>query len=145
MNWIQRLIATGPVEASAPLVARTYQELSRGIVNLNNVRKIEEVPFPFPWKNIGTKTGNTRCCDVWHFRAFSMKHIMKLIAGKLRRIILLNFGPTTSRLAYGRTLKPLMFMISGSLDISPSPKTNIIYFLKHQNPQNKSIKIPSHF
>jgi len=56
MQWIQRLIATGHVDgslsASPPILSRVYQELSRGIVNLNNVRKIEQVPFPLPYAQI---------------------------------------------------------------------------------------------
>jgi len=56
MQWIQRLIADGHVDGAIitapPILSRVYQELSRGIVNLNNVRKIEQVPFPLPYAQI---------------------------------------------------------------------------------------------
>jgi len=35
-------------------LSRVFQELSRGIVNLNNARKIKEFPFPFPWPQMIT-------------------------------------------------------------------------------------------
>ncbi len=38
-------------------------------------------------------------------------HIIERIAGKLRRIILLQFGRVTFRFHYGRDRKPLIFMI----------------------------------
>jgi len=53
LQWIQRLIIEGSQDGSLdvppPILSRVFQELSRGIVNLNNVRKIKEVPFPFPY------------------------------------------------------------------------------------------------
>lgn len=53
VHWIQRHIiegySTGLVEVPAPILSRVFQELSRGLVNAQNVRKIAEVPFPFPY------------------------------------------------------------------------------------------------
>lgn len=53
LQWIQRSIVEADeaevITIPAPILSRAYQELSRGIVNLNNVRKIKEVPFPFPY------------------------------------------------------------------------------------------------
>ena len=75
-----------------------------------------------------------------HFWAFCMVNIMKRIAQKLRRIILLHLGLVTFRCHYGRTRKPLMFMIWGFLNVSTTPKTNIIYLWRHQNTLNNSRK-----
>lgn len=52
MQWIQRLIVdnmdNGVLPIPAPVLSRVFQELSRGIVNIHNVRKITEFQFPFP-------------------------------------------------------------------------------------------------
>ncbi|CAE7650353.1 unnamed protein product, partial [Symbiodinium sp. CCMP2456] len=52
LQWIQRLIVenhkNGVVPVAPPILSRVFQEYSRGIVNLNNARKIAEFPFPFP-------------------------------------------------------------------------------------------------
>jgi len=40
---------TGVINVPAPILSRCFQELSRGVVNAENVRKIAEVPFPFPY------------------------------------------------------------------------------------------------
>jgi len=51
--WIQRLIgenmANGVVVAAPPIVSRVFQDLSLGIVNINSAKKINEIPFPFPY------------------------------------------------------------------------------------------------
>lgn len=53
LQWLQRAIVDanddGIIRVAPPILSRAFQELSRGIVNLNNVRKIKEVPFPFPY------------------------------------------------------------------------------------------------
>jgi hypothetical protein len=53
MQWVQRLIKdaleSGVVNIPAPILSRVFQELSRGIVNVRNVQKIAEIPFPFPY------------------------------------------------------------------------------------------------
>jgi hypothetical protein len=52
LQWIQRLIVenikSGVLPIAPPIISRVFQEYSRGIVNLNNARKIAEFPFPFP-------------------------------------------------------------------------------------------------
>mmetsp|Transcript_63968 Transcript_63968/g.181673 ORF Transcript_63968/g.181673 Transcript_63968/m.181673 type:complete len:573 (+) Transcript_63968:190-1908(+) len=52
LQWIQRLIVeninNGVLPIAPPILSRVFQEFSRGIVNLNNARKIAEFPFPFP-------------------------------------------------------------------------------------------------
>lgn len=52
MQWIQRLIvdsmSNGVLPIAPPVLSRVFQELSRGIVNIHNVRKITEFQFPFP-------------------------------------------------------------------------------------------------
>lgn len=58
LQWLQRAIVDAHVDgiicAPPPILSRAFQELSRGIVNLNNVRKIKEVPFPFPYAQMIT-------------------------------------------------------------------------------------------
>jgi len=52
MQWIQRLIVdnmgAGILPIPPPVISRVFQELSRGIVNIHNCRKITEFQFPFP-------------------------------------------------------------------------------------------------
>lgn len=56
VQWVQRLIMyayeAGTLKADAPILSRTFQELSRGMVNLNNVRKIKDIPFPYPYQQM---------------------------------------------------------------------------------------------
>jgi len=56
--WIQRLImeniSNGVLCAAPPIISRIFQDLSLGIVNVNNARKINEVPFPFPYAQMVT-------------------------------------------------------------------------------------------
>eukprot|EP00928_Gymnodinium_smaydae_P035958 TRINITY_DN25218_c0_g1_i1.p1 TRINITY_DN25218_c0_g1~~TRINITY_DN25218_c0_g1_i1.p1 ORF type:complete len:580 (+),score=59.15 TRINITY_DN25218_c0_g1_i1:77-1816(+) len=53
LQWIQRLIVinmtSGVLSIPPPVISRVFQELSRGIVNIHNVRKITEFQFPFPF------------------------------------------------------------------------------------------------
>lgn len=53
LQWIQRLVVdaagSGVLPIAPPILSRVFQELSRGIVNLNNARKITDVPFPHPY------------------------------------------------------------------------------------------------
>merc|ERR1712232_777828 len=53
LQWIQRLVVSnmsdGVVTVPPPVVSRVFQELSRGMVNMHNVKKIKEFPFPFPY------------------------------------------------------------------------------------------------
>lgn len=53
VQWMQRLIVTAHrtnvVDVAPPILTRSFQELSRGVVNLNNVRRIKDIPFPYPY------------------------------------------------------------------------------------------------
>merc|ERR1719503_246741 len=53
LQWLQRLIIEADedktLKVAPPILSRVYQELSRGIVNLDNVAKIKQVSFPFPY------------------------------------------------------------------------------------------------
>eukprot|EP00929_Paragymnodinium_shiwhaense_P032519 TRINITY_DN18012_c0_g1_i1.p1 TRINITY_DN18012_c0_g1~~TRINITY_DN18012_c0_g1_i1.p1 ORF type:complete len:551 (+),score=139.59 TRINITY_DN18012_c0_g1_i1:178-1830(+) len=53
MQWIQRLIVINinksVVPIAPPIASRVFQELSNGIVDVQNARKIHEFPFPFPY------------------------------------------------------------------------------------------------
>lgn len=42
-------VSNGLVPIHAAIVSRVYQELSRGLVNLHNSKKIASVPFPYPY------------------------------------------------------------------------------------------------
>jgi putative membrane protein len=52
LHWVQVLItdsiAAGVLVAPPPILTRSDQTLSRGMVNLHNVRKLADVPCPFP-------------------------------------------------------------------------------------------------
>lgn len=56
MQWLQRSIVqaekAGTIKIAPPILSRAFQELSRGLVNLNNVRKIKKIPFPYPYAQI---------------------------------------------------------------------------------------------
>lgn len=51
-QWIQRLIVDANskdiVKIAPPILSRVYDQLGRGIVRLNNARKIRQFPIPFP-------------------------------------------------------------------------------------------------
>ena len=64
-----------------------------------------------------------------------MEQLLKRYAQKLRRIILLQFELITFRFAHGRTLKPLIPMISEFLDVSLRPQTNYVFFGDLKIPQ----------
>eukprot|EP00927_Polykrikos_kofoidii_P042858 TRINITY_DN3690_c0_g3_i1.p1 TRINITY_DN3690_c0_g3~~TRINITY_DN3690_c0_g3_i1.p1 ORF type:complete len:601 (-),score=73.53 TRINITY_DN3690_c0_g3_i1:58-1860(-) len=52
LQWIQRStilnMSTGVLPIPPPVMSRAFQELSRGIVNLQNARKIADFPYPYP-------------------------------------------------------------------------------------------------
>jgi len=56
LQWIQRSIVmqmeSGVLPVPPPILSRAFQELSRGIVNLQNARKIAEFPYPYPLAQI---------------------------------------------------------------------------------------------
>lgn len=56
IQWVQRLVVEAHrkqvLDISPPILSRCFQELSRGIVNLNNVRKIKDIPFPYPYNQL---------------------------------------------------------------------------------------------
>merc|ERR1712100_596409 len=43
---------TGILPVAPPILSRAFQEVSRGIVNLQNARKIADFPYPFPLAQI---------------------------------------------------------------------------------------------
>jgi len=51
--WIERLILDADrdktLDVPAPILSRAFQELSRGMVTVTDLRKIRDVPFPFPY------------------------------------------------------------------------------------------------
>eukprot|EP00930_Biecheleria_cincta_P022788 TRINITY_DN16579_c0_g2_i1.p1 TRINITY_DN16579_c0_g2~~TRINITY_DN16579_c0_g2_i1.p1 ORF type:complete len:589 (+),score=94.98 TRINITY_DN16579_c0_g2_i1:159-1925(+) len=58
LQWIQRsttnAVEAGILTAPPPVLSRVYQELSRGIVNLNQVQTIIDIIFPFPYAQLVT-------------------------------------------------------------------------------------------
>ena len=72
-------------------------------------------------------------------------NLIKRIAGKLQRIILLHLGLVTFRFAYGTNRKPITSMISEFLVVSLSPKTNITYLLGPHDTSNNPRRTPNHF
>merc|ERR1719401_1317941 len=52
LQWIQRSMVlhmqTGVLPIAPPILSRAFQEVSRGIVNLQNARKIADFPYPYP-------------------------------------------------------------------------------------------------
>jgi len=56
LQWIQRSMVlhaqTGVLPVAPPILSRAFQEYSRGIVNLQNARKIADFPFPYPLAQI---------------------------------------------------------------------------------------------
>eukprot|EP00931_Biecheleriopsis_adriatica_P058389 TRINITY_DN34741_c0_g1_i3.p1 TRINITY_DN34741_c0_g1~~TRINITY_DN34741_c0_g1_i3.p1 ORF type:complete len:482 (+),score=65.03 TRINITY_DN34741_c0_g1_i3:67-1512(+) len=53
MQWIQRLVVDGMeqqvLNVPPPILTRSFQELSGGVVDINSVRKIKDIEFPFPY------------------------------------------------------------------------------------------------
>lgn len=58
LQAVQQLIVDnircGVIEIAPPIVSRVFQELSNGIVAVTNVRKITDIPFPFPYAQLVT-------------------------------------------------------------------------------------------
>merc|ERR1711939_861317 len=52
LQWIQRSmviqVGHGVLPVAPPILSRAFQEVSRGIVNLQNARKIADFPYPYP-------------------------------------------------------------------------------------------------
>merc|ERR1712113_893703 len=52
LQWIQRSMVlhaqSGVLPVAPPILSRAFQEVSRGIVNLQNARKIADFPYPYP-------------------------------------------------------------------------------------------------
>jgi len=57
-QWIQRIVVeadqSGLIIVSPPILSRSFQEISRGAVNLTRARNMTEVPFPFPYVQLVT-------------------------------------------------------------------------------------------
>jgi len=51
-QWIQRLIVDktrgGIVKVPAPILTRSFQDLSRSIISIHKARNLTDIPFPFP-------------------------------------------------------------------------------------------------
>merc|ERR1712232_1240659 len=56
LQWLQKLVVyknkDGTLDIPPPILSRVFHELSRGIVNINNARKLQEIPFPFPYTQL---------------------------------------------------------------------------------------------
>ena len=94
---------------------------------------------PLTLENHWEITGNI--LEIWWPRwGTFMVNVWKSYGQKLRSIILLRFGLKLFDLIIAKTKKPIISMICGFLDVSLSPKTNMIYLWRHQdtltNPRN---------
>eukprot|EP00928_Gymnodinium_smaydae_P087800 TRINITY_DN71_c0_g3_i1.p1 TRINITY_DN71_c0_g3~~TRINITY_DN71_c0_g3_i1.p1 ORF type:complete len:553 (-),score=28.00 TRINITY_DN71_c0_g3_i1:180-1796(-) len=53
LQWVQRATieaaSKGIIDVAPPILSRVFQEFSHGIVNLNQIRQLKEIPFPFPY------------------------------------------------------------------------------------------------
>eukprot|EP00927_Polykrikos_kofoidii_P083347 TRINITY_DN8504_c0_g2_i1.p1 TRINITY_DN8504_c0_g2~~TRINITY_DN8504_c0_g2_i1.p1 ORF type:complete len:572 (+),score=90.86 TRINITY_DN8504_c0_g2_i1:62-1717(+) len=58
LQWIQKLICAnvgnGVITIAPPILSRVFQELSRGIVGVNNATKLSDILFPFPYAQMVT-------------------------------------------------------------------------------------------
>mmetsp|Transcript_109842 Transcript_109842/g.218146 ORF Transcript_109842/g.218146 Transcript_109842/m.218146 type:complete len:608 (+) Transcript_109842:84-1907(+) len=58
MLWIQRLLFVsqqkGILNAPPPLVTRIFQELGQGVLEFNNMRKVRDIPIPYPYSQMVT-------------------------------------------------------------------------------------------
>jgi len=56
LAWIQRLIIdnhnNGVIAVAPPILTRVFQELSNGIVSVNDARKFTTIPFPYPFAQV---------------------------------------------------------------------------------------------
>mmetsp|Transcript_67527 Transcript_67527/g.162101 ORF Transcript_67527/g.162101 Transcript_67527/m.162101 type:complete len:598 (-) Transcript_67527:31-1824(-) len=56
LAWIQRLIIDnhneGVISVAPPILTRVFQELSNGIVSVNDARKFTTIPLPFPFGQV---------------------------------------------------------------------------------------------
>ena len=67
----------------------------------------------FPMENPGNPGQIVRLGSEGLLGAIFIVNIIKRIAPKLHRIILLHFGLVTFRIHFGKTLNPLIFMVFG--------------------------------
>lgn len=53
LQWVQRAIVnavdSGVIGVAPPILSRVFQELANGQISLDSARKLNEVPFPFPY------------------------------------------------------------------------------------------------
>lgn len=77
LQWIQRSIvlkaSSGALPIAPPILSRAFQEFSRGIVNLQNARKIADFPFPFPIAQISI----VMLCLHWSLLPFVAAHLLQ--------------------------------------------------------------------
>ena len=96
----------------------------------------------FPLENPPKIRNELRICSLGGEGVIFIVNIIKRMARKLRRIILLHLGFSIS---FWETPNPFICMIFGYLGVSRTPKPNLIYLRRHQDMANNSRKIPKHF
>lgn len=56
MHWTQRLLfismQNGTLAAPPPIITRIFQELGHGVFEFNNIRKIRDIPIPYPYSQM---------------------------------------------------------------------------------------------
>ena len=111
--------------------------------NRNQERHIQSPPLQAPPRSLKgkrfptEKPGNPLKLEDLKAREsggpFLLKIYIKRIAGKHRRSILLRFGLVTFNNHFRKTPTTLIFMVSDLVDVTLTPKTNIIYLWRHQD------------
>eukprot|EP00928_Gymnodinium_smaydae_P046351 TRINITY_DN30874_c0_g1_i1.p1 TRINITY_DN30874_c0_g1~~TRINITY_DN30874_c0_g1_i1.p1 ORF type:complete len:523 (+),score=92.40 TRINITY_DN30874_c0_g1_i1:64-1632(+) len=65
MQWIQRLIIdkqrSGVIDVAPPILSRVFQELSNGMIDVSNAKRINVFPFPFAYAQ------SISVLLMWHF------------------------------------------------------------------------------
>merc|ERR1712048_780387 len=58
LQWVQHLVCEGQKNGilwiAPPILSRVFQELSNGVVIVNDAMKITEYPFPYPYAQMLT-------------------------------------------------------------------------------------------
>jgi len=58
MHWIQRLLVVsqqdGIMNVPPPILTRVWQELGAGVFEFNNIRKVHDIPIPYPYSQMVT-------------------------------------------------------------------------------------------
>lgn len=81
MQWIQRLIVenlrSGTLAIAPPILTRVFQDLSQGVVDINNARRIRTIPLPFPYAQMLSVLLMLHCAIVPIIVGLSAQNMLK--------------------------------------------------------------------